>query len=90
MIKKPNLDQVKNLLVKRNIEDKPWIDSLDCVLSEITGELFEINDISNFPTAEVLLKSPEEYIEFLKGEGYKVQKPVQVQRIVYDTVYEDC
>ena len=30
------------------------------------------------------------YIEFLKGEGYKVQKPVQVQRIVYDTVYEEC
>lgn len=30
------------------------------------------------------------YIEFLKGEGYKVQKPVKVQRIVYDTVYEDC
>lgn len=80
MIKKPNLDQVKNLLVKRNIEDKPWIDSLDCVLSEITGELFEINDISNFPTAEVLLKSPEEYIEFLKGlfDKYKLS-PVGVK-----------
>lgn len=66
MIKKPNLDQVKNLLLKKSIEDKSWEDSLDFVLSEVTGELFQVTDLSNYPTAEILMKSPEEYFNFLR------------------------
>lgn len=80
MIKKPNLDQVRNLLVKKCTEDKSWSDSLDYVLSETTGELFKMISIGNFPTTEVLMKAPGDYIEFIKGliSKYKL-KPIGVK-----------
>lgn len=54
----------------------------------------EAKDIAEHGIPKMIPISKQEklqkYIDFLKAEGYKVQKPVQVQRIVYDTIYEEC